>query len=70
MYHNSLAINSLNYARILLLTFAEIDHRLNQTHSGLMKAESDVLVIYKYIDGPSDKSVYPHLLIHLISKAF
>ena len=29
-YHNNLAINSLNCARSLLLTLAEVDHRLNQ----------------------------------------
>ena len=45
-YSNNLAINSLNCARNVLLTLAEIDHRSNQLHNGLRKLESDVSTIY------------------------
>ena len=49
IYHtthgNDIAINSLNYARIFLLTLAEIDHRLNQLQHGLRKLEFDVSTI-------------------------
>ena len=48
LYDNNLAINGLNYiVRIFFLTLAEIDHKLNQLHSGLRKLESDALTIQK-----------------------
>ena len=48
--------------RNFLLTLAEIDHRTNQLHSGLMKLESHVPTIYKYVDALSNKIVTPTLI--------
>ena len=50
VYHDNLAINSLNYALGFLLNLAEIDHRLNQHRNRLYKLESNITNIYNYID--------------------
>ena len=55
--HDNKAINSLNYARNIPLTLAEIDHRLTQIWNGLRKLESDVSTIYNYIESLSSKVV-------------
>ena len=64
-HNNSIAINSLNYARNFLLTLTEIDHRLNQSCSGLQKLDSDASTIYNYVGSLSNKGVIP-TLIHLV----
>ena len=49
-YNDNLAINSLTYARNVLQTSPEIDHRLNQLQNGLRKGEFGMSTIYNYID--------------------
>ena len=51
MVHNNSQITySFKYARNFLQTLAEIDQRINQLCSGLIKLGTDVSTIYKYKD--------------------
>ena len=59
VYNNSLTIDILNYARNFIQKLAKIKHKLNQLYSRLMKLDSDVSTIYKYIDAVSNISVTP-----------
>ena len=61
-YEINLAINSLNYARNFLLTYTEINNRLNQLHNGLWKFETNVLIIYNYVHFLNNKIVAPTLI--------
>ena len=45
VYHNNLAIGRLSYARSILWTLAEIDHRLSQLQNGLRKFESGIFTL-------------------------
>ena len=62
VYNNNLAIDNLNYVRCFLLLLLNINQRLSQLHNGLMKLESNVSTIYKYINNLSNKIVTPTLI--------
>ena len=59
-YNSNLAVNSLNYARMFMLSLAEVDHRLNILQNGLGKLASDVLTIYNYTDSLGKKWLHLH----------
>ena len=59
VYHSNLAIESLAHARSFLLTWAEIDHTLNQLCSGLMKQDLNISMIYKCIHALDNRIVTP-----------
>ena len=62
VYHSNLTIQRINYAHNLLLTLADIDHRLNQLHKGVRKLESGMSMIYSYINTISIETVTPKLI--------
>ena len=62
VYHSKIEIQRLNYAHNLLLTLADVDHRINQLHNGLKKPEADVAIVYNYISTLGSKIVTPMLI--------
>ena len=59
VYHIKIEIQRLNYACNFLLTFAHVDHRINQFCNGLRKLEEDVATTYHYINTLGSKIVTP-----------
>ena len=59
-YNNNFAIISSNYARKLMLTLAEIVHRINQLCIGLRKLKHDISTTSNYTD--VNKIVRPTLI--------
>ena len=66
VYHSKIEIQRLNYAHNILLTLADIDHRINKLCNGLQKLERDVATIYNYINNLKIKLLHQCLLTLLI----
>ena len=69
VHYSSLTIQRLSYVCYIFQTLADIDHRLSQLCNGHRKLESDVSIIYSYINTLSSKIVTQAFINHVDLKS-